>query len=395
MDTLADLIDTVRLELSPTLVRPEPLAGLRAAATRLAVDLTAFVGFEARLGDSDDAVDLAFNLSDSGLRRLAEAAPHPSWERMSRLAQLWGEQADPPFSNGGELWIELDLGPETDFPAPNVFLAPSPGNRDGASLMRQARWILQEAVPAFLGRPVSPAVEGHALEAMEAVGGNLSKFQIGLMGARPVDGLRLCLFGLSTASLADVLSAASWPGDIAEPLSVARRYGPLVDHLGLHLDIGPTLFPSFGLECLFDKSPFDYQPTDEPRWMDLLDCLVDDGRATADERDALLRWPGVSVDQSLVFAAALETLKSRPVAGADDADRTTAGRVTRGLAYVKLGRDLRGKAVTKAYFGAYHDGRHAGGRHAGGRHAGGRHAGGRHAGGRHAGGRHAPEGTSP
>ena len=364
LETLAHILDIVKQDLDPVLAPPHAVTEIRAAAAELSADLASFIGFETRLGttDTDAEVDLAFNLSPAGLRRLADEPPAPSWSRLAELCCLWGERGDPPFSNAGELWVELDMSPDLEgFPAPNVFLAPTARLRrqleaDGPELdpdLDLARWILDRAVPVFLGRRLDPRIGDQILRCLDTSRGRWTKFQLGMMGARPVDALRLCLFGLKTEDLESILTALPWPGPTADLLSLARRLAPVVDHFGLHLDVGPRLYPSFGLEGLFNRSPWDYQPEDEPRWRDLLELLVQDGRATAAQRDALLAWPGESFDQALVFERALRRLAGR------EQVELEPGRVTRGLAYIKVARNLAGRDLTKAYFGAYHDGRHA------------------------------------
>jgi hypothetical protein len=145
------------------------------------------------------------------------------------------------------------------------------------------------------------------------------------------------------------------PGDKSKLAQVLKRYLPFVDSLCLHLDIGERVFPTLGVEMLYDseKSPWDYQPAYEMRWKLFFDCLVADGLCLPSKRDALLDWPSRTVVrlpliEKLIAAASLEQT-SRITSPLPD------GVLVTGLQHIKFSLSPTGEIIAKAYFGARYD----------------------------------------
>lgn len=365
---LGQILDLLAPDLSSVLVGEESWRRMRRISVELSADWVSFLGFEARLGPFSDGRrgDLAFNLTPEGLRRLSEGPFPRRWRRLARLCEQWGARSSVPFANAGEMWVELDMDDRGPWPAPNVFLSPgresaSPEPSAQAATVETCRWIGGTAAELFMARPPSRAVrqrlQRYVEQALRASLGQrqLRKVQVGMMSGRPVDGLRLCLLGLPAERVEGLLTEIRWPGARDLVSRRLQRFAPLVDDFGLHLDVGPELYPTLGLELLFDRSPWDHQPAVEPRWEKLLNALAADGLVRTDQVDGLLTWPGTTVDPAWLVQRALGDW-----AGLEESMTTVEHGVwTRGLAYLKWTLSPAGEEGMKAYFGAFSEQNHS------------------------------------
>jgi len=336
-----------RVGVPAVLVSPACRGRVAAAAAALPAGVSHYFGFETRTGRPDAESDFALNLSPAGLRWLAAGGGR--WPRLAAFARVWGETADPPFTDAGAVWLEFDTSAGGGDPSVFFALLNAAALRPGDDGPRAFDWACAEAVPALRGSPLPAKVADALARCAAAFPPGLDRLQIGLMLARPVDAVRVCAFGLTADAVPPLLRRAGWPGDLAELTRVVDRYAPFADTLCLHLDVGAAVWPTVGVELLYrGADPWDWQPPREPRWHGLFERLVADGYCRPDKHDALLAWPG----RTPYRAALVDRLIA---AAAGPAEEPPAdGELVTGLQHVKLSAG-RGGFEFKAYFGCRHD----------------------------------------
>lgn len=297
-----------------------------------------FLGFETRLGSRDGPTDCALNLNPAALEWLAGrtagvAAPTGAvWDNIRAFLDLWSATSLKPGTDLTRIWLEFDqafdpLG--TPAMLPNLMFGYFPGGHDP---LRTREWLIDRAIPAALGAPL-PAPTRARLEAGLDHCAEADDVQIGLMSARAIPAVRLCVFDLAPEALPTLARAVGWEGDVSRIAALVEAFRPHADFVGLHFDIAHTALPRIGIEPGFTASSWARQPHREPRWQGQLDVLAAEGALTPEKREALLGWPGHEV----------LTLGSRPVA------------LLRGLSHLKLvldgDGDGDGGAEGKAYYG--------------------------------------------
>lgn len=284
-----------------------------------------FLGFETRLGDADGATDCAMNLNAAAAAWLTglEAPGGPEWDRIRHFLSLWNATAEPPGRDLTRVWLEFD---QAAAPAllPNLMFGYWPRQHEP---LRDRDWLIDAAIPAALGAPL-PAATRILLERGLASAA-ADDFQIGLMSARRVPAVRLCVFDLPDDALAQMVSAIGWRGDVGRVAELVAAFRPHADFVGLHFDLADRALPRVGIEPGFAASSWQRQPHIEPRWQGQFDVLHGCGTLTPAKRDALLRWPG----------HATATLDGGPAA------------LLRGLSHLKLVLNGDGSAEAKGYYG--------------------------------------------
>jgi hypothetical protein len=284
------------------------LARLEAAAGQLPGPLTSTFGFEVGLDQAAGGADLAVAVTglhggreiladlsrpDSPLLRSDERA----WAAVGALCQAWavpGSALDAELHN---VALEFDLPDGQDgLPPPNVFvgartgiLPPRPAHPGQLELpvVGSEAWLLDTALP-LLGRELSPGRRDALARCFEALPAGSRAFQVGVMLARPVEALRVCVLGLDYEKIARFLRQIGWPGDLEE---LDMRLGALAanaETVILDVDVAEAVLPSLGLECFAAE---DGDQDLVQRWARFLDPLVQAGLCRPDRRQALLEWP--------------------------------------------------------------------------------------------------------
>jgi hypothetical protein len=284
------------------------LARITAIADQLSGHLTSTFGFEIELGRPAGAADFALAVTalHGGREILAGASPaalplpgadDSVWGAIAAVTQAWSVPGSALDLELHYLALEFDLPEESQgVPAPNVFLgartgilppkAGHPGQME-LPLVGSSAWLVDDALP-LLGRRLPPAQRDSLLRCFEALPPGSRAFQFGVMLARPLHALRVCVIGLDQRRVVDYLGRIGWPGDLAELDSLL---GPLAvgsDSVVVDVDVGETVLPSLGVECFAGE---DGDPGLGERWVRFLDPLVQAGLCLPERRQSLLHWP--------------------------------------------------------------------------------------------------------
>lgn len=328
------ILEAVESHLPGLLVPPESLARIESVARLLPIEAVGFFGFECRLGEEGGPTDCAVNLTPEGARMLARRSVVPTprelttgvWERVRRFYQAWGDSSDPPYADAGATWLEFDSSAEGV--NPNLLFGYWQAGTHGR---RSKDWLFDDVLPALLGAPMSPTFRQNLLRGLEACPPGTDDFQIGVMLARSIQAVRLCVFDIPPEQAVSYLDRVGWSGPRDAALATVRELSPHADFVGLHLDIGERVHPHLHIEPNFVAGPWARQPHMEPRWNEQLETLVRSGLCTPAQRDALLSWVGY---QSGLVHGEIE----RSV-------------LLRGLSHLKITLRPGARALAKAYFG--------------------------------------------
>jgi hypothetical protein len=355
--TLADSLELMLPNLASALVSPDMRRHLRELARGLAPIPNC--GFEVQLTDSNrvdlqqcilasegEPQRLRSHLQAQWARQAARGEPVDcSWQLVDGFLGAWCDQSSNLHKSIEDLWLEFDQTPTLGHsllpviffgfrPAPDVVLDASAGYE-----------VAQEALDALLGRPAWMLYEDNLRQCFEACRAPAFVSHLGVMPARGLPALRVNVKNLSPDQVSAYLEGVAWPGVIDEAVEkMARLYG-FVDRLTVCLDVGERVYPQLGFECIVG-----FQPPLEPRWATFLDYLVDEGWCSAEKRDALLEWPGltypnnagVSWPDHMIHDALLHP-----------ADRFTA--LERRISHIKIvWRPQQQRPEAKAYFGFLH-----------------------------------------
>ena len=295
------------------LLSPAGLARIETVADQVPGRLTSTFGFEIELGAAADGGDFALAVTGlhGGREMLAgtsefelplAASEHPAWVAVRALSRAWVDPLsglDPELHN---LALEFNLAEGLEgVPAPNVFL----GARSGISARsplpsaedeRGWAWLTEAALPLLRGHRLSGSQRETLGRCFRALPAGSRAFQVGVMLARPVDALRVCILGMRYERVAGYLGSIGWPGD-ADALE--EQVGPLArraESVIVDLDLADCVLPSVGLECFVgeqgsDRSGRGGVPEPADAWSPFLQPLVERGLCTPVRERALLEWP--------------------------------------------------------------------------------------------------------
>jgi hypothetical protein len=349
------MVDLVGPKVAQTLVSSENLEHIRRVISHLPTRVAYYFGFETKLFSDQLRSDFAFNLSNDGLDWMSRS--DCPWPRIRQFCTLWGESGEPPYSDGTAIWLEFDVsGGRREEAEPSLFFA----LQDPWSYIRPVSdksnrslaWICHSLIPTAWGRLVPSSLEQNLLHTLEVCPDGIDFLQIGLMLSRNTQALRLCLFKIMPQEVGAFLGRAGWRGEENQLAQVLERYAPFVDSFCLHLDIGESIFPTLGVETLYDgkKDPWDHQPPRETRWQLLFDRLVDDGLCLPSKKDALLKWPSRTAFRLSLIEKLMAAVSNDQTSHATSA--LLDGVLVTGLEHIKFSLSPAGETSAKAYFGA-------------------------------------------
>jgi hypothetical protein len=306
MWSLADVLDRIARHVPLALLPPPERARVRAVAQRLPAALTDCLYLESWLQGADSRTDLIVRLDGRGRALLADPAPralegalrsHPVWQRVASFVRAWTSAAGGLEGPVESVWLEFDLPGTVEtpvVPVPRLFVDFAPAAQADARGARSALAVLR----LLLG-PDAGARAADALRAGLAVlRAGASVPYLGFDLEDDSSGVRVCVRRLGDG-LVPSLRAVGWPGDAADldrrvlqPLARARGEGAASVSV-LHLDVGGAVSGRIGLEYAFARAS---QWRGHLRETAFLDHVVARGWCRSAARDALLAWPGRTVE---------------------------------------------------------------------------------------------------
>jgi Prenyltransferase and squalene oxidase repeat len=199
---------------------------------------------------------------------------------LGRFCAAWADPATDVHAGVAEVFLEYDVDAGGGIePKPSVFFAldhadpatPAAAQPALELLVAPPRWLSDQLRQCFAACPPNARVA-----------------YIGAMIGRPAQELRVNVKGLHLADLEPFLEAVGWPGSRPAVRRWAAWAYDRADRVTVCLDVGSTIQPQLGLECMLSL-----QPAVEPRWEALLGELTTDERCSATNAGAFLSLPGV------------------------------------------------------------------------------------------------------
>ena len=302
-DRLSDVLVLVEPRLGAALLDEPGRAALHHVAGRVSTHLSPFWGLEVRLGDPAPRADFLWEVTreGSGIPTLAGRNPHdsaaevtaalrqrsPFWHEIGRFAEEWLDTVDW-RRRLRNVWLEVDSAATSSDTAleacldrPSLFLGP---NRSVAGSDRELLGHLAALGRRLYGLDLDQA----RIDAIaDTLPGEAQVFQMGVMGARAVPVVRLCVKGLDTGTIVRWLAVIGWPGDRGRLCGTLARLKPLCAEIALNVDVLPDrVGPKLGIETYGAR-----QTLSMDTWQPLHDELSARGLTRADKLAALKDFP--------------------------------------------------------------------------------------------------------
>ena len=300
---LSEVLALVEPRLGAALLDAPGRAALHHVAGRISAHLSSFWGLELRLGDPAPRADFLWRVAHGGadLPTLAGRNPHdpaadvtgalrersPFWHELGRFAEEWLDSPDW-LRRLSNIWLEVDSASASSdarldacLDRPSLFWGP---NHSVTGSDRELLGHLATLGRRFYGLKLDPA-------RVDAITSTLPEegyvFQMGVMGARTVPAMRLCLKNLDTGTMERWLAAIGWPGDRARLRGDLARLKPRRGEIAINVDILPDrVGPKLGIEIYSAERTWSMDT-----WQPLHDGLVTQGLARADKLAALGDFP--------------------------------------------------------------------------------------------------------
>ena len=309
VDSLKNALLIAKTGLDERLVSAEALSQISQVADLLpSFPVASQAGLECHLGSFEPKADFfaAFSTSNrgrealaGGYQPLASFDDNPVWQRVYNFCQHWTDTNSPLYQEIDRVCLEFDLvEPQpSKVPEPNFFFGTADGIKKEAENGKTDRysWLSDEALRLLLNKDLPDLVKQNLLTCFRSLPPEARVFQVGVMLPRKTESkiVRLCISNIAIAEIPKYLNEIGWSGSVSKLKSVLSDLSSFANFISLNFAVGDTVFPKIGFECYIDK-----QPKISPKWHSFLDYLVERQLCTLDKADALLKYPGYSVEKS-------------------------------------------------------------------------------------------------
>ena len=299
---LSDVLALVGPRLGAALLDATGRAALHSVAECIPALLSSFWGLEIRLGDPAPRADFLWQVrqGSGGIPTLAGRNPQDPaadiaaalrerslfWQELGRFAEEWLDSPDW-LGRLGNIWLEADTASAAGaqlsacLDRPNMFWGAN-GRTKGSD--RDLLGHLGTLGRRFYGLELDPA-RIDAIANTIPPGGMV--FQMGVMGAREVPVMRLCVKHPDAGMQIRWLAEIGWPGDRASLRDTLARLEPLCGEIALNVDILPDrVGEKLGLEVYSAERTLSMDT-----WQPIHDQLLVQGLARADKLAALRDFP--------------------------------------------------------------------------------------------------------
>ena len=146
---------------------------------------------------------------------------------------------------------------------------------------------------AATGRPLPMGAIARLQDVTDAFeGGTESSVQIGIMGSRNINALRIASQAIQTHAVAGVLGRIGWPGPVQSVGRIISEYHPHIARVRVAVDVSRNgVLGRLGLELLATPKSDLWFPGCRA-WTPLIRKLSQDGYCLPRKARGLLAWPG-------------------------------------------------------------------------------------------------------
>ena len=339
----------------PDFISSENFKEIISIARHFPGNLTSFLGFECRLGESDKRADWAFAISGIGrdrqvLSKLLKNGYLPDhffqrgeWHHIRNFAAAWADPNSILKEKIQCFWLEFDMPDAlSEIPIPGVFFGPAKLPQDASNNdISQYEWLITTALPLLKGERLSKSIESRLKKCIKLMPENATLFQVGALLSRSANGVRLCVNRMQVTQILPYLKAIGWFDETGEFTSLIAELEGKADRFVLSFDVTDEGIGSrLGIELSFNSNQFQQ----EIRWRHLFDYLVEKGLCLPEKRDALLSYPGTAEKEEYFSGGILKPLTSV----SRNLDEIQSSTIVRYINHVKIvyqpGRTLEAKA---------------------------------------------------
>lgn len=303
-NSLAEILRLIEPAVVPKLMTVSNWNTIDRIAQLLPNALSPFFGFEYRLGNNLAGVDflLCVAAEESGKKVLGDrnyaislpalVTEEPIWQRIQTFAREWNTSTSSVAKDVFNIWLEFDTPNcfvNGQIPIPSFFMGINDIYRcDSLAEQKKRRtWLVEEIFPLLLGKSLPFANQEMLYHCFQELPKGAHVFQIGLMLARQVETVRLCIRNISPLQIGSYLSAIAWKGNLEQLTQFLHLISPLVDRVDLDIDVDFSTQSKIGLECYLYQ-----QPSLEPRWVDFFNFLEERSLCLPEKREAVFSYPG-------------------------------------------------------------------------------------------------------
>lgn len=347
MVTLENYIDALAGHLKEPFVCKESLNRIKSVSRKL--PLVSMAGFESILGSDSAMADFSVNIgldtpafnSFSGIYDSEEYRSlftHPVWKSVRAFCKEIQNPVSDVYGKVNDFWLEFDLQNDPlEIPVPAFFCSPSQAEKKRPLAFYDSHLV--PIVKTLLGEDLPDTFRGNLMAVLSALPEHGRIFHTGAMLSRRLNGLRLCLSGLSVQELGKYILTLGLLKSESDFRALVDGLETTIDEFVLSIDVGEYIYPRFGIEC-YVKSQ-DIRET-IARWTKVLNCLEAKGMCTPEKKMALLSWPGYSFinEGHEKLSPAVRLLQNR-----------ASLALLRGWSHIKIVRDVADGISVKGYFG--------------------------------------------
>jgi len=317
-------------------------------------NLTSFLGFECRLGDTNTRSDWAFAISGRGGDRQvlanlfengnlpADFSLKPEWQHITDFAKAWVDPNSILRDKIQCFWLEFDMpDPLPEILIPSVFFGPEKISQNTlTNNVSQYKWLINTALPLLKGKNLSKQMEHQLLHCIRRLPSNASIQFVGVMLSRFANGVRLYIKKLQPQQIIPYLNSLGWIDETGELATLIKELEDKADRFVIGFDVDVDgIGPKIGIECSFISNRFNH----EIRWRKLLNYLVKKGICLPEKRDALLMYSGIENDEH--FSGGI----MKPIPSASNhIDDLLSSALIRYISHIKIiyqnGQSLEAKA---------------------------------------------------
>ncbi|MEO1374752.1 MAG: hypothetical protein AAFW70_10610 [Cyanobacteria bacterium J06635_10] len=362
--SLKDYLDIIEPGIIPELITTKNWDNIKTVASVLPQSLTNYFGFEYRLGNNTSYTDFlvcagayeagkkVLGNEDCSINLPSLLMQEPEWQNINNFSQSWNNTSSPLHNLVYNVWLEFDIEEiVSNHPIPSAFFGVIPTeNKRGIKQVSKInyhphQWVTETALPLLLNRQLPEKVKEKVLQCFDNLPQDAYIFQIGLMLARKVDAVRLCIRNIQLQAVIPFLKSMNWLGCTDNLSQLLKELENVVDRIDLDIDVGENIYPKIGLECYLAK-----QPSLEPKWNLFLDYLVIKGLCTPEKRHKLLNYPGYIRERDFPQALSVGTLKLNQLLGSK-----YETVFFKGLHHIKLTYQNQDVLEAKAYLYVSHN----------------------------------------
>lgn len=280
----ADYIKVVMPHISSSLISAEALLKIQLLTQSLPPISNGC--FECRLGKDHTRVDFIVGFPRIALKLPEIFLTYPVWEAFTDFSRQWTNSKTDLSRIIDRAWLEFDLIDQlSQVPIPCLGFT---FNRETFGNLRLREIAIESFIKSLKCADLLSLTSKIGICADHLPQGARIA-HIGAMRSRTANAIRLVVKEIPSEQLIDYLKQIGWKNSTDALFRLISNLSERVESIALSFDMGDNIYPRIGLECFFEKQPFD---GDLGLQSFLDDYLVKEGLCTPEKRNALLTWPG-------------------------------------------------------------------------------------------------------